>query len=273
MHIQDLMVRLDNRPLQSPLVWCLAGLFCLVLFGGRSAAWIYPEHRDLTVRTVQQLDPERRAILERLWAEARAGHEQQLCAQAADTGQARKPSCIDWAAWPAIAGDHSCSAEDMVQTILTTRWIFDVADIAATLKKALADANTRWQRVNALRDADNRLQRADEEYATRAGANNVHFLLARLNVDEDGLAHVRRCLSAGAELNALGAYAWYHLSALEKASRLSGGGRARNSVRHLPLLSLPTRPSRSIFSRTAMQPGTLPVHGATSPCARAPRLL
>ena len=31
--------------------------------------------------------------------------------------------------------------------------------------------------------ADVRLQRADTEYATRAGSNNAHFLLARPKVD------------------------------------------------------------------------------------------
>ena len=224
MHMQDLRGRLGTRSLKSPLVWLLVGWFCLVLCVGRSAAWLYPEHRDITVRTVQTLDPERRASLQRLWAAARSGHEPRWCAQAADTGQARKPSCIDWAAWPAIAGDHSCSAADMVQTILTTRWILAVADIAATLKQALADAKARWQRVNAMGNADIRLQRADEAYANRAQANNAHFLLTRLSVEEDGLAYVTRCLRKGAELNALGVYDWYHLSALAKASRLSRDG-------------------------------------------------
>jgi hypothetical protein len=111
--------------LKGPLVWSLTVLFCLVLFAGRSSAWIYPEHRDITLLAVQELDPERRAILNRLWAEARSGHEKRLCEQAADPEQARKPSCIDWAALPAIAGDHSCSAEDMVHTILTTGWILE----------------------------------------------------------------------------------------------------------------------------------------------------
>ncbi len=209
------------RMLKKSVVGSFAFLSCLVLFAGRSSAWVYPEHRDITVLAVQKLDPERRAILDRLWAEARAGHEKRVCEQPADAAQAEKPSCIDWAAWPAVAGDHSCSAENMVHTILTTGWILDVAHIAAALKQDLADAENRSQHVNAIRDSDIRLQRADEEYATRAGANNVHFLLARSSVDEDGLDYVTRCLRQGAELNALGAYAWYHLSALEKASRLS----------------------------------------------------
>ncbi|MGH7381278.1 MAG: hypothetical protein ACREKR_03480 [Candidatus Methylomirabilales bacterium] len=219
-------------------MWFLAVLFCLVLFAGRSSAWIYPEHRDITLLAVQELDAERRAILNRLWAEARSGHEKRLCEQAADTGQARKPSCVDWAAWPAIAGDHSCSAENMVHTILTTGWILRVADIAARLKEDLAGAKTRSQRVNAVTDSDIRLLRADEEYVTRAGANNAHFLLARLSVDEDGLAYVTRCLNEGAELNALGVYAWYHLSALEKASRLSRGGLSPEQRSALALAAL-----------------------------------
>jgi len=224
--------------LKSPLVWSLAVLSCLVLFTGKSFAWIYPEHRDITLLAVQELDADRRAILNRLWAEARSGHEKRLCDQAADTGQATKPSCIDWAAWAAIAGDHSCSAESMVHTILTTGWILDVADIAADLKQNLAAARIRSQRVNAVRDSDIRLQRADEEYATRAGANNAHFLLARLSVDEDGLAYVTRCFREGAELNALGAYAWYHRSALEKASRLSRDGLSPEERSALALAAL-----------------------------------
>jgi len=99
-----------HRLLKRLSVWSLAFLFCLFLFPGQSFAWLYPEHRDITVLSVQKLDPERRAILDRLWAAVRSGHEGRLCEQVADAAQAEKPSCIDWAAWPAISGDHSCSA-------------------------------------------------------------------------------------------------------------------------------------------------------------------
>ena len=207
------------------LFFFLVFLSCLVLFADRSFAWIYPEHRDITVLTVEKLDPGQRVVLDGLWAEARAGHEGRLCEKAADAGQGEKPSCIDWAAWPAIAGDHACSAENMVQTVLETDWILAVAAVAAELKQKLAKAKNRPQHVNYLRDSDIKLQRADKEYATRAGSNNVHFLLARRpTIDADPGTYVRRCLVEGAELNALGAYAWYHLSALEKAARLARGG-------------------------------------------------
>ncbi len=230
------------------LLCSVFALFFGALTVGSSFAWVYPEHRDITVLAVQKLSPGQRAVLDRLWAEARTGHEKRLCGQSADTAQAEKPSCIDWAAWPAISGDHSCSAATMLDTILETGWILDVADVAANLKKELAAANAqlyqaavqkgfasdfmrrldsekvRSQRVNALRDSDIKLQHVDQGYATRAGSNNVHFLLARPRLDIDGVDYVRHCLNEGAELNALGAYAWYHLSALEKASRLSRDG-------------------------------------------------
>ena len=231
------------------LVMFLAALACLVFPANYCFAWVYPEHRDITALAVQKLDPAQRAVLDRLWAETRMGHDQRLCKEVSDPSQAGKPSCIDWAAWPAISGDHSCSAAAMVETALEADWILGVAGVAATLKKELAAANAmldqsppdtagfvsdirrrldsetiRSRRVNALRDADIGLQRADHEYATRAGSNNAHFLTARPRVDIEGIDYVKYCLREGAELNALGVYAWYHLSALEKASRLSSGG-------------------------------------------------
>ncbi len=230
------------------ILWPLSVLLFGTVTAGVSFAWVYPEHRDIAVWAVQKLSADQRAVLDRLWTEARTGHEERLCSQAADTRQAERPSCIDWAAWPAISGDHSCSAASMLDTVLGTKWILGVADVAAVLKKNLEDANAqlrkapvpegfasdfrrrldsekvRAQRVNALRDSDIKLQRLDKEYATRAGANNAHFLLARPRVDIGGVEYVRHCLSEGAELNALGVYAWYHLSALEQASRLSQEG-------------------------------------------------
>ncbi len=65
------MYRLSKRW----VVWSLAVMSCLLFFPGTSFAWIYPEHRDITALAVQKLDPERRAILDRLWAGARSGHE------------------------------------------------------------------------------------------------------------------------------------------------------------------------------------------------------
>src|SRR4029434_11090596 len=171
---------------------------------------------------VQRLEPAARALLEQLWSEARTGHEARLCAQLVDTAPGN-PACIDFAAWPAIAGDHSCSARDLLSTVLDTPWILDVARISARLKRQLATATRRDQRINAMRDSDIELQRADLDYATRASANNVHFLLARPDVAIEPAAYAQRALGPGAELNAIGAYVWYHLRALAKAARLARG--------------------------------------------------
>ena len=186
-------------------------------------AWVYAEHRDIMVLAVQQLEPAQRALLEKLWSEARAGHEARLCAQLADTTQGPNPTCIDYAAWPAIGGDHSCSARDMLSNVLDTPWILDVARISARLKRRLAGATRRDQRINAVRDSDIALQRADLDYATRAGSNNVHFLLARPDVTIEPEAYAQLALGPGAELNAMGAYVWYHLRALAQAARLARG--------------------------------------------------
>ena len=186
-------------------------------------AWVYAEHRDITVLAVQRLEPAQRALLEKLWSEARAGHEARLCVQLADTTQGPNSTCIDYAAWPAIAGDHSCSARDMLSNVLDTPWILDVARISARLKRRLAGATRRDQRINAVRDADIALQRADLDYATRAGSNNVHFLLARPDTAIEPEAYARLALGSGAELNAMGAYVWYHLRALAQAARLARG--------------------------------------------------
>lgn len=213
-------------------------------------AWVYPEHRDILVLTVQGLDAERRAVFDGLWREARSGHEQRLCEEGADADQGVEPDCIDWAALAAIAGDHSCSSADMTAIVLESEWILGVAGVAATLKQSFAEVATRVPteadaedssgpkqitdfrrrlehksaqaaRINALRTSDIALQRADPEYATRAGSNNAHFLLARPRTDTSPKEYADIALKPGAELNAVGVYAYYHLGALQKATRLA----------------------------------------------------
>ena len=210
-------------------------------------AWIYPEHRDIAVLAVQGLDAERSAEFDRLWQAARAGDEQRMCAMGADTGQGVTPACIDWAALSAIGGDHSCSSADMLETVRKSDWILVVADVAAQLKadlaripvtappdqaepasriiadaqRRLADEASRAMRLNALRSADTRMQRADAQYARRADANLAHFLLPRPDTNLDPIAYAILAVKPGSELNAIGVYAWYHISAMEKASRLA----------------------------------------------------
>jgi len=196
-------------------------LFLALLSPSPASAWVYPEHRDIAVLAIQDLDPPRRAVLDQLWASARAGHEARLCELVADPLQGPGPTCIDYAAWPAIAGDHSCSAADMINNILNTDWILEVADVTARLKENLASVTEHHELINYLRGSDIELQRADPEYATRAGSNNAHFLIARHEVTEDSYDYINSCLRQGAEMNGLGIYAWYHITAMYKASLLN----------------------------------------------------
>ena len=82
------------------------------------------------------------------------------------------PTCIDYAAWPAIGGDHWSGPRHLQRARHAV--ILDVARISARLKRRLAGATRRDQRINAVRDSDIALQRADLDYATRP-LEDVHF--------------------------------------------------------------------------------------------------
>lgn len=196
-------------------------LLTILLGSSKSNAWVYPEHRDIALIAIQKLPTDYRASLDNLWAQARIGYEFRLSEKVIDVEQLLKPEYLDYASWPAIAGDHSCSAENMLHNILETDWILAVADITAQLKIDLEFSQDRIRRINGLRESDLRLQNSDPEYATRAGSNNVHFLLSLSDVNMDAVSYFISCMNEGAELNAIGAYVIYHYSALSKAALLS----------------------------------------------------
>src|SRR5882672_10488529 len=215
----------DTAPGNGRLVWrwifcvCVTAVLPVLVLG-----WVFPEHRDIAVLAVHKLSASQQASLQSLWTEARAGHEARLCAEAAEPAQGPKPDCIDYAAWTAIAGDHSCSARDMLGTVLDAPWIIGVAQVSARLKTQLAAAQRRDQRVNAVRDSDLALQRSDPEYVTRATSNNAHFSLARPKVDIRPEDYASLALGPNADLNALATYIWFHLRALAKAERIAENG-------------------------------------------------
>jgi hypothetical protein len=185
-----------------------------------ASAWVFPEHREIVALAMQTLDSDRQARLQALWTEARGGHEQRLCAKSSDTSQT---SCVDFAAWAAISGDHSCSAQEMLGTVLGAPWILGVEKVGVRLKTQLAIAKRRSDRTNAVRNSDLALERTDPEYVTRASSNNTHFLLSRPNIDMDPETYVRLALSPKSEMNALATYAWYHLRALDRGRSISLG--------------------------------------------------
>lgn len=199
-------------------------------------AWIYPEHRDIAGEAVRGLDPGSRQVLDRLWQEARAGHEDRLCAEPFAGDQGAKPACIDWAAWSAIAGDHSCSPADMLAAVFESPWILDVAAVAGKTKALLASSDREDRRQNRLTRSDLDLERADPKYSSRAGANNAHFLLPGFG--SDPVAYGRTCIAEGSDLNGVGIALWYHLEALRSAAALNGPDLSRADRSALALRAL-----------------------------------
>jgi hypothetical protein len=179
-------------------------------------AWIYSEHRAITARGIDTLDPRRQGALEGLWKLAREGHAGRLCA-AADAGdQGGKAACIDLAAWPSVNGDHSCSPEDMLRVILDSTWILRVARVAGNTGDTVARAHNESERRNAQMNGDLGLERADPGYGARATANNAHHLLPRSG--NDLRQYMADTLRAGVEPNVVGLYVLFHGAALRGAA-------------------------------------------------------
>jgi hypothetical protein len=199
---------------------CLITLLILT-FQFEGNAWIYPEHRDITLLAIQKLDSAHRAALDRLYTLARNGHESRFNVSVIDPDQAADVKYLDYAAWPAIGGDHSTSADNMLFNILHTDWILDVARICANLKIGIMNSRNRSEVESNLRDSDIKLLRADPEYVSRAGSNNAHFMLARPEVSTNVTSYFEYCWKDGNEINAIGIYLWYHNSSMYKARRLS----------------------------------------------------
>lgn len=205
------------------LRWLVRTSLVLVLLGGTSISfgWLFPEHRHIAGLAIESLNPTHRALLDQLWAAAIAGHEGRLASKVYDPDQGENPERIDYATWPGIAGDHSCSSADMLRVILDTEGALKMAEISAKLDARLAKAKRRDQRVNAMSTADLNFQKADPEMVTRASGGTGHFVLARPKVDTDAREYALACVAEGADLNSIGIYIWYHVSALAKAKRLA----------------------------------------------------
>lgn len=201
----------------------LSVISLLALAPATLMAWLYPEHRDITVLALDALQPRQRSVLDRFWSEARVGHEKSVCAQLVATTEAVKPTCLDYAGWPALGGDHSCSARELLDEVLEASWMLEVAAVGAKLKVELAAATRRDQHVNAVRRSNIDLLAADPDMVARALTNNAHFLLARPNFDMTPEAYARIVLGAGSEINAVGTYTFYHLRALAAAARIAKG--------------------------------------------------
>ncbi|HEY6929818.1 MAG TPA: hypothetical protein VJA66_09105 [Thermoanaerobaculia bacterium] len=198
-----------------------------------SATWgfVYSEHRSIAGEAIAGLDPQRAAELETLWALARDKYESRLCAAPSVGGQRFQPTCFDLAAWSALAGDDSCSPVELLDVLLEGTMVLHKSAVFDREERELASAASDSQRRNAAVRAQVALTHLDPAYATRAGANNGHFLLGR-PAGEDLYAYVKRALAPGTAWNALSNYLFFHGAALILAARGPGpdssvGDRAR----------------------------------------------
>lgn len=213
--------------------WLLVIVPILFHFAAREGlSWVYPEHRAIMARAIRSLSVERQRQLQDLWARASQAAPGRLSAGPIDDGRELEKGLLDWAAWPALAGDHSCSVAELMACVQREHWTIDVARIAAQLEADLRSAMTVAERTNAMRNADVRLQRADPQYATRAGSGNAHFLRARTHSQMELSQYILECLSMEEDLNAVAVYIVHHERAKHllldaELPALSGPERAR----------------------------------------------
>jgi hypothetical protein len=178
-------------------------------------AWTLPEHRDISAAALEQLTPERRLVFDKAWELATGQHpEMNACARGVDPGGVAG-TCIDLAMWPALAGDHSCSPDELTNQIVTAPWIMKVAKEGSDFRKRLAAATREDEVLDAWAVDNIKLEQVDPDYSSRAGANSAHFLLPRTeNVLKSYMEH---SVAPDTEPNALGLYVHFHLAALALA--------------------------------------------------------
>ena len=125
----------DLRPVtMSRVTRGILAVTLLTLVHGQIRAYVYPEHRRSMVISIKGLESTRRAQLDQLWTMARLGYESRLSADPADSAYSPASTTIDLGAWPAIAGDHSCSAAEMLSTA-TSRRVHRMLRRTATLPR------------------------------------------------------------------------------------------------------------------------------------------
>ncbi len=212
------VVWLMGRP--APRSWRVWFVACAVwLRATASAAWIFPEHAEISERGAAELEPAQRAILEGFWNEARRGFEGKLC-----VGVKRAPvnaegavSCLGFADLPAAAGDHSCSPSELGYEATAKTWLRDVVQVGNETRRRMAEASNESERVNAWSRSNLLFERVDTGYGSRAGSNNAHFVPS--SEPGESIEHyLRRAVDARAELNAVVLYVLYHANALRYAA-------------------------------------------------------
>jgi hypothetical protein len=179
-------------------------------------AWIFHEHRAITSTAISGLGHEDAEQFALLWESARSGREARFCADSSVEPREGKQDCLDFTAWPAIGGDHSCSSQELLATVSDTDWILQITAIAVRTGIDLAAATNERQMNSAYVRYTLDLARTDPAPGVRGAANNGHFALNRSS--NDLTEYITSAVRGGAPLNAAGLYAMNHLAALRLAA-------------------------------------------------------
>ncbi len=124
-----------------PAAWLL--LSAAVLFPAPALAWIWPEHRDIAAAAVNDLPAAQRKTLDTMWAETQKLGGKQVCEKLVDPGAQPdvkfgewEKVCVDFASFPALAADHSCSADELWADVSRELWAVKVVWVAAAPRRS-----------------------------------------------------------------------------------------------------------------------------------------
>jgi hypothetical protein len=199
----------------------------VVLLPATAQAWIWPEHRDIAVAAVNELPGGERKTLDAMWAEAQKIGGKQVCTKLVDPGSQPTTKfgdwdgvCVDFASFPALAADHSCSTDELWADVSKEPWAVKVVWVAARTKERLASAKTDGEHNDVWSLSHLAMQYVDPRYLTRAEGNNAHFLIPRFPVEQKETleSYLDRVLLPSADINATGLYTEYHMLALRLAA-------------------------------------------------------
>jgi hypothetical protein len=178
-----------------------------------------PEHAQITAEATRELDASERRVLEALWGAARRGSATHLCAglERAPADEDGAVACLGFADLPSVAGDHSCSPEELLHEVTQDTWLQDVVQVGNVTERRIRDARSFSARINAWSRSNLLLERVDDQYASRATSNEGHFVPTA----PPGQAlddYLREAVQANVPLNATGLYVVFHLTALRFAA-------------------------------------------------------
>jgi hypothetical protein len=205
---------------------CLRGLLthggavtCVLVWAPRASAWILPEHAQITAEATRELSSTERGILQELWDAARRDSASHLCVglERAPADEKGAVECLGFADLPSVAGDHSCSPDELLREVTEDTWLEDVVEVGNITERRMRDARSFSARINAWSRSNLLLERVDDQYASRATSNEGHFVPTAppgQSLDE----YLKEAVQADEPLNAAGLYVVFHLSALRFAA-------------------------------------------------------